>query len=532
MRKKRIDLAKLVMEALMGLINQSARNRPDQGVMQMGSNGCVMQRVSSVHTIIAAMLAAISLSACMHNEMPVLDTPAPAKWRQAASATMGQQVPARPDWWLAFNDPLLNQLMETALKQNLTLQQASERITYARSLQVHELATEKPQLSLYAGPNSFSRIMAATNSASSQSHNAASGSFLAGFDLVWELPIFGKGSGQQQVTQADLQIAEADVSSKQLSLTAELVRVYAELEAAVQREKQLAQTESGYANLRELANKGVSGGFTSPEFAQSFTEEMHSTQRLRRQNRLSQEIALQKLAVLCGQPEPADGWLTELQSRPVGVLIENAQSLSLPLTTPAEIIRQRPDIKMAESQVLKAAGALGIAKADLYPKLSLEGALMLAGKVSDGTWSRTGKLAYLAPSINIPLLDWGLRREVVNQRESQLREALLAYKEAVLLAIEETENALVNFNESRAQLLADEQALSRWQVQSAKLQRAVDAGYLSKMDVFKQDMRNQQTLLQYIDAKQAWMRGYAYANKALSGTGSLNPDQQATENTQ
>lgn len=202
------------------------------------------------------------------------------------------------------------------------------------------------------------------------------------------------------------------------------------------------------------------------------------------------------------------------------------------MRVPAEIIRQRPDIKMAESQVLKASGALGIAKSDLYPKLSIEGALMVAGRVTGESLRHTGSLTYIAPSINIPLLDWGLRREVVNQRESQLREALLAYKEAVLLAIEETENALVNFNESRAQLLAEEQALSRWQIQSAKLQRAVDVGYLSKMDVFKQDMRNQQTLLQYIDAKQAWMRGYAFANKALSGTVSLNPDQQATENTQ
>lgn len=514
------------------LIRQSARLVRLLARWQMARPARVSTLVSGMRTTTVSVLVAVSLSACLHTEMPALDTPAPAQWRQAHTTSATQLSAAETAWWLAFKDPLLNQLMQTALKQNLTLQQASERISYARSLQAHELATEKPQLSLYAGPNSLSRMLAVGNSSSGQSRHAASGAFLAGFDLIWELPIFGQGAGQRQITQADLQIAEADVSSRQLSLAAELVRVYAELEAAVQREKQLALAEAGYANLRTLSNKGVSGGFTSPETAESFITEVQAAQRMRRQNRLNQEMALQRLAVLCGQAEPAEAWLTELQSRPAGKLAEDVQSISLPMRVPAEIIRQRPDIKMAESQVLKATGALGIAKSDLYPKLSIEGALMVAGRVTGESLRHTGSLTYIAPSINIPLLDWGLRREVVNQRESQLREALLAYKEAVLLAIEETENALVNFNESRAQLLAEEQALSRWQAQSAKLQRAVDVGYLSKMDVFKQDMRNQQTLLQYIDAKQAWMRGYAFANKALSGAFSLNPDQQATENTQ
>jgi len=527
MREQRIDLTKFPRETSTREMKESRCPQTRVAAMQ------AEHKTSAMRTVLCAILAAVSLSACMHTEMPILDTPAPANWRQAASTAMAEQTQPGPDWWLVFHDPLLNQLMQTALKQNLTLQQASERITYARSLQAHELATEKPQLSIYAGPNSLSRMLAVGgNSSSGQSRHAASGAFLAGFDLIWELPIFGQGSGQRQITQADLQIAEADVSSKQLSLAAEVVRVYAELEAAVQREKQLALTEAGYANLRTLADKGVSGGFTSPETAESLLAEIQGAQRMRRQNRLNQEMALQRLAVLCGQAEPTEAWLTELQSRSAAKLAEDVQSVSLPQRIPAEIIRQRPDIKTAESLVLKATGALGIAKADLYPKLSIEGALMVAGRVTGESLSHTGSLTYIAPSINIPVLDWGLRREVVNQRESQLREALLAYKEAVLLAIEETENALIHFNESRAQLLADEQALSRWQTQSAKLHRALDVGYLSKMDVFKQDMRNQQTLLQYIDAKQAWMRGYAYANKALSGTVSLNPDQQATENTQ
>lgn len=468
--------------------------------------------------VLLSSMATLGLTACMHTEMPALNADIPTNWNHSATSQIAQN--SQP-WWHSLNDALLNNIAQTALTQNLSLQQASERIMYARALQQQELASEKPQLSFYAGPNNLSRALASNGAGSGQSNQSqlvSSGAYLAGFDLFWELPLFGQQSGQRQITQAELQISEADLSLKQISLISEIIRVYAELTAAVQRDKQLEMTGTYYLNLKTYSAKGVDHGLFAPDVIESITENMHATQRLRRQNHIQQEIALQRLAVLCGLNAPMNTWLQELQSRADLPLSDTDKSLALPITLPADIIRTRPDIKIAESRVLRATGALGIAKADLYPKLSIEGALMAAGRITAEKLRHTGAVRYIAPSIRIPLLDWGLRREVVNQRESQLREALLAYKEAVLLAIEETENAIVTFNESRAQLIVDSTEVSRRQEKLTKLRSATESGYLSKVDLLKHDIKNQEASLHYIDSRLAWMQSFAYANKALSGT--------------
>jgi len=468
--------------------------------------------------VLLSSMATLGLTACMHTEMPALNPDIPASWGHSTPSELTQNT---HPWWKALKDPLLDSIIQTALKQNLNLQQASERIIYARAVQQQELASEKPQLTFYAGPNNLSRALASNGAGSgqsSQSQFVSSGAYLAGFDLFWELPLFGQEAGQRQITQAELQISEADLSLKQISLLSEIIRVYAELTAAVQRDKQLEMTGTYYLNLKTYSAKGVDHGLFAPDVIESIIENMHTTQRLKRQNHIQQEIALQRLAVLCGLNAPMNMWLQELQSRTDLPLSDTDKSLALPITLPADIIRTRPDIKIAESHVLRATGALGIAKADLYPKLSIEGALMTAGRITAEKLRHTGAVRYIAPSIRIPLLDWGLRREVVNQRESQLREALLVYKEAVLLAIEETENAIVTFNESRAQLIADSTEVSRRQEKLTKLRSATESGYLSKVDLLKHDIKNQEASLHYIDSRLAWMQSFAYANKALSGT--------------
>lgn len=483
-------------------------------------------------------LASLGLTACIQAKLPELKADIPPAWRHASSSDTANSeqssldiaksdttktAAANVQWWQVFQDALLNEIVQTALKQNLSLQQATERISFARAMQQHELASEKPQVALYAGPNNLSRALTGFNSGNAnQSQPVSSGAYLAGFDLFWELPFFGLGPGQRQVTQADLQISQAELSIKQISLVSEIVRVYAELNATVQRDKQLGVTQSNYEKLKAFSAKGVAHGLLAPDAVESLAEEIHATQRLRRQNHIQQEIALQKLAMLCGQNAPQETWLTQLASRSNQRLSEAEKSFTLPVQLPVDVIRQRPDIKLAESQVLKAAGALGIANSELYPKLTIEGAFMVAGNIRSDRFNHNGKniqfIRYIAPAVRIPLLDWGLRREMANQRESQLREALLAYKEAVILAVEETENALVTFNHHRAQLLADDAELNRREMQSIKHRRAANSGYFSPVDLVKQDIKNQQIWLQYIDAKQAWMQGFAHANKALSGT--------------
>src|SRR6185312_6319848 len=136
-----------------------------------------------------------------------------------------------------------------------------------------------------------------------------------------------------------------------------------------------------------------------------------------------------------GKSEPDPAWLA---SKPLPQLADvNVESV------PADLLRTRPEIRYAETQVLKAAGELGIAKADMYPRLALGSSLTFAALVKGRT--RLGDVNNtfaIGPIINIPLFDWGQRRAVRDAREDQLQAALIAYRQAVLQGAAEVESDL------------------------------------------------------------------------------------------
>jgi len=149
----------------------------------------------------------------------------------------------------------------------------------------------------------------------------------------------------------------------------------------------------------------------------------------------------QALALLLGKSEPDPAWLAP---KPLPQLAAgNIDSV------PADLLRTRPEIRYAETQVLKAAGELGIAKADMYPRLALGSSLTFAALVKGRT--RLGDVNNtfaIGPIINIPLFDWGQRRAVRDAREDQLQAALLAYRQAVLQGAAEVEADLAALHAS------------------------------------------------------------------------------------
>ncbi|WP_187300607.1 TolC family protein, partial [Mizugakiibacter sediminis] len=116
--------------------------------------------------------------------------------------------------------------------------------------------------------------------------------------------------------------------------------------------------------------------------------------------------------------------------------------------TPADLLRTRPEIQHAEQAVLQAAGALGVARADLYPRLSLAGALTLAVRLGSGA---TRTLASAGPVLDLPLFDWGARRARADAGSAALAAAEDAYRQAVLAGVAEVESALATLQSAHAQ---------------------------------------------------------------------------------
>ena len=264
-----------------------------------------------------------------------------------------------------------------------------------------------------------------------------------------------------------------------------------------------------YESLEKLTQQGQKVGLLADSDQEAVQHAMVEVQDAELIAITQKEAALQRLDVLCGLSSPQKSWL-DLDSVP-WVFAHNANPS---LAIPAKLIQQRTDVQRAEAAVLMAAGEAGVARADLYPKLSIEGALMIAGNLA-GAGSTQG-ISLLAPSIRIPILDWGLARQVVNARDAKLREAVLAYRETVLLVIEDVENALASFNAADQRLIRSEKSMDFSHDKSTKIQSAFKAGFLSRPELLKLEIKSQEQMLQLADAKVAWLAAFSQVNKALS----------------
>lgn len=380
---------------------------------------------------LVACAAALLLGACATTTpLPELSSDVPTAFRNAPNGQPPQPAPDLQNWWRAFGDEHLDRLIERALAQNLTLQQAQLRLLAARALHHKAGTLFEPQVSFhtFAQPDP----------------NGSTSYFEIGFDADWEFGFFGRGLGNARVAAADLQAAAADVAAARATLIAEVARNYVDLRAAQTRAGLVDAMVSARRQNREVGGVRLRLNLATPadvdkldaELAQATSEAAEPAQAI------AQTQAA--LAVLLAESAPDD------DVRAVGEppLLNNVTFAQ----TPADLLRTRPEIRKAELDVLRAAGDLGIARADLWPKLALGGFLISSTRMV-GDIDRPNKaIVGVGPAIQIPIFDWGMRRDVVSAREAGLQAAVLAYKQAVLEGVAEAESALAQWQRAQAQL--------------------------------------------------------------------------------
>jgi len=418
-------------------------------------------RVGALLTV-ALMLFIVAGCAVVGPDYVPPDTPMPAAWHTPAkSGLVGEHLnkEALVDWWSILDDPVLTNLVESAVAGNLGLKEARARVREARARRGISEADRFPTIDA-SGSARLSRSSEDTGSGSERKLYAA------GFDAAWELDVFGGKKRAVEVAGAELQASEEDLRDVLVSLLAEVALNYVELRSFQTR---LSVAEANLDAQKETYNitrwRRQAGLTTQLDVEQAkYSLEQTRAQIPGLQTGLEQ--AKNRLAVLIGQhPGSLRDTLAERKAIPV-------TPLEVAVGVPADILRRRPDVRRAERRLAAQTAQIGVATADLYPKFSLLGSIGLEALSPDNLFLFSSRTHGIGPRVAWPLFDAGAIRSNIKVQSALQQQALIRYEAAVLTALEDVENALVAYamEQSRRQSLTAATAAARRAVELAQIQ--------------------------------------------------------------
>lgn len=433
--------------------------------------------MKGIHTLLVAAL----VSACAVG--PEYRGPETNAFEFVGAAPAGVAVePFEAAWWEQFGDPVLGSLVERALGADLDLEIAAARVQEARALAQVTRRERWP-----AATAELAYDERKTQQPGFTEERVEVESYESGIATFWELDLFGRVRRASQAAAAEVEAAEADLHAVQVLVAAEVAGTYLELRGAQKRLDVARANLDSQRETLELTHVRLELGRGSELDVASAQARLAATEASIPPLVTAQAIARHRLAVLLGEPPGAlDAELSHREIAP--------HLTTLAVGTPEDLLRRRPDIRAAERALAAATARVGVAAADLFPRLSLSGFIgFIAGSAGD-----LGESASRAWSVT-PAFSWsGLNaaRARVGVAEARAAGALAVYEQTVLRALEETENAFVAYAQNRDRLVAtvDQAAASRRAAELARIQYGEGAlDFLRLLDA-------QRTVLQAEDA--------------------------------
>lgn len=403
---------------------------------------------------LTAYLAAFSAVACTkvgpNFSPPSADVS--KNWIQTEDARVTATAPEYKDWWNAFNDPVLDRLIQTAYQQNLSLRMAGIRVLEARASLGIAVGQFYPQTQQALGSVTYTRTPASSLGIS-ESAQGTSQSFDywqsdIGVGLSWELDFWGKF--RRAIESADMSLlgSIADYDSALVSLTADVASTYVLIRTLEERlriaDGNVVIQKEGY----KIADARFRGGATSERDVQQALTQLNSTEATIPQLETSLQQSKNSLSVLLGIPPARLNGLLGGPSRIPEAPVQVAVGI------PADLLRRRPDVRRAEFQAAAQCAQIGVAEADFYPAFSLSGNIGFSatdiGKASLGDmFSWDNRAATFSPSFQWNLFNYGRIRNNVRLQDAYFQELIVNYQNTVLRAQQEVEDGLVAFVKSQ-----------------------------------------------------------------------------------
>ncbi len=393
-------------------------------------------------------------------------------WNEKSDARV-RQTALDQQWWNAFHDPTLDQLIQLAYQQNLPLQITGLRIMEARARLAIAVGQQYPQVQEAFG--SASQVGLSRNAPNSSFVDRNFWDYQLGFDAAWELDFWGRFRRGVEASRADLIASMADYDNALVSLTAEVARTYTVMRTSeALLEITLANVKLQEEGLQIAESRFRNGATTELDVTQARTL-LESTRASVPGLQINLQQAQNALSVLLGRPP---GAVRALVDGPKGIPTAPAE---VAVGMPAELLRRRPDIRSAELNAAAQSARIGIAKADLYPSFSLFGEIGFESSSQGGALSShadlgnlfdSGSLFYsFGPGFRWPIFNYGRITNNVRVQDARFQQLLVNYQDTVLRAAQEVEDALIGFLKSQEALVYDQNSVAAAQ-RSVEIARA------------------------------------------------------------
>ncbi len=392
-------------------------------------------------------LAAAILSACaVGPDYHAPETKSAAKFAGIDGTYSAQEGVAQ--FWNNFDDATLKRLVEDATRSNYDVRIALSRVAEARALRRDTAFDLAPSINAGGG---YTKTKFAQDQAivGSPRHTEL---YDAGFDAFWELDFFGRVRRGLEASSADLGAVEAAERDALVIVTAEVTRTYFELRGFQQQLDVARRNVVNQQSTLDLAKARLEAG-SGTEFDTARAQaQLSTTTGTIAPLDAAVSRSIHRLSVLLGrEPGALRAELAPPQNLP-------ALPAIVPVGDPAGMLRRRPDIQVAERQLAGATARIGVAVADLFPRVTFTGNVGYVSATSGGLGDSGSEAYTIAPGISWGIFDLGHVQARIAASKAHREGDLLQYEKTVLNALEETENSLVTHARARERLVHDEAA--------------------------------------------------------------------------
>lgn len=346
------------------------------------------------------------------------------------------------EWWALFRDPMLVELIDRAESQNRDLRVAEARLLEARSLWTaarFDLAPIATSRAAYTNLQTSGSRSTFDNGRNYDLHEV-------GLDATWELDLFGRVRHSIKAARATEEAVAAQRDALLLSVRAEVALHYLLLRGA---QAQLSVAQQNAANQAEslrIAEASLEGGRGNQLDVARATAQWNATRATVPQYQIDIDKSAHRIAVLCGAA-PSEYRETLRINR-----VMPRPPAKVAMSDPASLLRGRPDIRVAERNLAAATSRVGVATADLFPRVTFNGSFGLEAGSIEGLGRSGSGVHSFGPSLTWAAFDLARVKQLLKAAGARADAALSNYEQSVLLALEEAENALTEYDRENSRL--------------------------------------------------------------------------------